>query len=734
MAIVDTQGAAMKFSYSSGDRPLDGFTIKRGLGTGGFGEVYYALSDAGKEVALKHVRRHQEVERRGVSQCLNLKHANLVAIYDIREDRHGDTWIVMEYIADGSLREVLDNRPNGLTTEEVRRWFEGVAAGLSLLHERGLVHRDLKPGNIFQDDGVVKIGDYGLSKLLSSSQVGGQTESVGTFHYTAPEVSRGSYGRSVDIYSLGVILYEMLTGDVPFDGESAQEIIMKHLTAAPDWTRVSPAFRPVLEHALAKDPALRFPSVGEFAGAVSYALLGERLVEAQIVSGPHSSPDSSPYRDPRGGANPGPQAASVGTAGTAGTAGSTAGFFDDEPIYQWGQRMADTLRKWLADSRTDNTSRTIILVVIAVLAYFNAAWILPLASVAAAVYAIYLGVRWLGWSPNVCPVGPMPASFAPPGYSSPVHAPSGNPYPSDAQLGGAPLGYPQAGQMSPVYPPPGYPVVGRPEQWASMAESGQPIPATGVPQSATPRVRRPLRVSVRVMTQRKTVRERLRELSGSWLMAALIAAFLAVIGTMVFDGRSARGGDSQSFFPEQSNPVQLIDLATRVVWLWGSTTLGAWLLLTLGKLWEQGSGSGPHRRLAMAAVGIVLGIAVAGLANYLGLNRTPLPMANIPLLAELLPLNMRSVWVAYPVLYGTLFLLLRWWREADSLRSSRFSLWNTIVDLTAAYAVAQFVAVGNPGQLFLPAAISISVQLSAAWIDFETRARFREQVSGEVVT
>jgi hypothetical protein len=236
------------------------------------------------------------------------------------------------------------------------------------------------------------------------------------------------------------------------------------------------------------------------------------------------------------------------------------------------------------------------------------------------------------------------------------------------------------------------------------------------------------------MTQRKTVRERLRELSGSWLMAALIAAFLAVIGTMVFDGRSARGGDSQSFFPEQSNPVQLIDLATRVVWLWGSTTLGAWLLLTLGKLWEQGSGSGPHRRLAMAAVGIVLGIAVAGLANYLGLNRTPLPMANIPLLAELLPLNMRSVWVAYPVLYGTLFLLLRWWREADSLRSSRFSLWNTIVDLTAAYAVAQFVAVGNPGQLFLPAAISISVQLSAAWIDFETRARFREQVSGEVVT
>ncbi|MFM7070526.1 MAG: protein kinase domain-containing protein [Planctomycetota bacterium] len=712
MAIVDTQGAAMKFSYSSGDRPLDGFTIKRGLGTGGFGEVYYALSDAGKEVALKHVRRHQEVERRGVGQCLNLKHANLVAIYDIREDRHGDTWVVMEYIADGSLREALDKRPNGLTTEEVRRWFEGVAAGLGLLHERGLVHRDLKPGNIFQDDGVVKIGDYGLSKLLSSSQVGGQTESVGTFHYTAPEVSRGSYGRSVDIYSLGVILYEMLTGDVPFDGESAQEIIMKHLTAAPDWTRVSPAFRPVLEHALAKDPAQRFPSVVEFAGAVSYALAGEGIVEAQIVGGPNSRPNDNPHRVPPGGANPGPHATQTRTAGTA---GSTSGFFDDEPIYQWGQRMADSLRKWLADSRLDNTSRTIILVVIAVVAYLNAAWILPLASVAATVYAIYLGVRWLGWSPSPIP-GPGVGPQGSPVFPVPYMPASGSP------------------TFGPTGQTPGYPPVGRPEQWAAVAGSGQPMPATGVPQPPTPRLKRPLRVSVRAMTQRKTVRESFRELSGSWLMAALIAAFLAVIGALLFDSRSAPGGDSQSFFPEQPNPVQLIDLATRAVWLWASTTLGAWLLLTLGKLWERGVGSGAHRRLAMAAVGMVLGVAVAGLANYLGLNRTSLPMANIPLLAELLPLNMRSAWVAYPVLYGTLFLLLRWWREADSLRSSRFSLWNTIVDLIAAYAVAQFVAVGNPGQVFLPAAISICVQLSAAWIDLETRARFREQVSGEVVT
>ena len=94
--------------------------------------------------------------------------------------------------------------------------------------------------------GARKIGDYGLSKYISCSRRSGQTESVGTFHYMAPEIGRGVYGKEIDIYALGIILFEMLTGRVPFEGESSQEIIMKHLTAEPDLSGVAEPYRQVI--------------------------------------------------------------------------------------------------------------------------------------------------------------------------------------------------------------------------------------------------------------------------------------------------------------------------------------------------------------------------------------------------------------------------------------------------------------------------------------------------------
>ena len=97
----------MRFTYSSGQRPLDGFTIKRGVGRGGFGEVYFAVSDGGKEVALKLVRGDNHIELRGVAQCINLKHPNLVHVYDLKTDEHGDTWLVMEYVLGEDARAIL---------------------------------------------------------------------------------------------------------------------------------------------------------------------------------------------------------------------------------------------------------------------------------------------------------------------------------------------------------------------------------------------------------------------------------------------------------------------------------------------------------------------------------------------------------------------------------------------------------------------------------------------------
>src|SRR6185312_4045105 len=122
--------------------------------------------------------------------------------------------------------------------------------------------------NVFIENGHLKVGDYGLSRRVSISQGGDMTQGVGTPNYMAPEIKSGNYTQSIDIYALGVILFEMLTGHPPFDGQTPGEVMMKHLTDMPDLSRVPEAFRPVLERALDKNPVTRFGTVKELAKAV----------------------------------------------------------------------------------------------------------------------------------------------------------------------------------------------------------------------------------------------------------------------------------------------------------------------------------------------------------------------------------------------------------------------------------------------------------------------------------
>jgi serine/threonine protein kinase len=249
--------ASERYIFGSGARPLDGFTIKRAIGRGGFGEVYYALSDSGKEVALKLLLRNVDIEKRGVQQCMNLKSPHLITVYDMRETEDGDTFVVMEYVSGPSLAQILARHPDGLPPHEVRMWMKGLVDGVEYLHDHGIVHRDLKPANLFLEEGVVKIGDYGLSKFMANSIERGHSTSVGTCHYMAPEISTGKYQRPIDIYAMGIILYELLTGTVPFHGETAQEVLMKHLTAQPDLSPLAEPYRSIVARALVKDPAVR---------------------------------------------------------------------------------------------------------------------------------------------------------------------------------------------------------------------------------------------------------------------------------------------------------------------------------------------------------------------------------------------------------------------------------------------------------------------------------------------
>jgi eukaryotic-like serine/threonine-protein kinase len=246
-----------RYTFNSGARPLEGYTIKRAVGRGGFGEVYYATSDSGKEVALKLITRNLEIERRGVAQCMNLKCPNLLAIHDIKANESGDTFVIMEFVAGPSLANVLTQYPDGMPLDDVRAWLKGLVDGVAYLHDHGIVHRDLKPANLFMEEGVVKIGDYGLSKMISTQAASHQSESIGTCHYMAPEISTGKYNKPIDVYAIGVIIHEMITGRVPFDGESVGEVLIKHLTTRPDLSRLPEPYKTIVGQALAKDPAHR---------------------------------------------------------------------------------------------------------------------------------------------------------------------------------------------------------------------------------------------------------------------------------------------------------------------------------------------------------------------------------------------------------------------------------------------------------------------------------------------
>ncbi len=251
------------YQYKHGDRPLEGFTIQRAAGRGGFGEVYYALSDSGREVALKTIQNYASIELRGITQCMNLKSPHLVTIFDVKYNEKNQPFVIMEYVSGPSLRGLMNESPNGLGPQKAAFFLREIAKGLSYLHECGIVHRDLKPSNIFYENGYVKIGDYGLTKAISASRHTGHTITVGTVHYMAPEIGAGAYDRHIDIYALGIIFYEMLTGNVPYIGASPAEILMKHMSAEPQLEGLDENFASIIRKALAKDPAERYQTVQE---------------------------------------------------------------------------------------------------------------------------------------------------------------------------------------------------------------------------------------------------------------------------------------------------------------------------------------------------------------------------------------------------------------------------------------------------------------------------------------
>jgi eukaryotic-like serine/threonine-protein kinase len=267
------------------------YAVTEKLGEGGMGIVYLVEHPViGRKAALKavhpHFARNPMVVSRFVTEAKavnQIGHEHIVDITDFGTTPSGDFYFIMEYLGGDSLAGAL-NRQAPFSPERALRIALQLADALEASHAHGVIHRDLKPDNIVlvehgTDRDFVKVLDFGLAKLVGPDQAGmrnTQTGSVvGTPYYMSPEQCEGNreIDRRADIYSLGVVLFEMLTGKLPFGGKGYGEVLLKHMTVPAPAARsvvpsLSPALDAILYRALAKDPAERFQTMAEFHAAL----------------------------------------------------------------------------------------------------------------------------------------------------------------------------------------------------------------------------------------------------------------------------------------------------------------------------------------------------------------------------------------------------------------------------------------------------------------------------------
>ena len=259
----------------TGTLVADRYRLERKLGSGGMADVWLAEDqELGRHVAVKilherYANDEQFVERfrREATHAAGLSHPNIVSIYD-RGVADGSYYIVMEYIEGRTLKELIVTRgpcPIPVAISYTRQ----ILAALRYAHKNGIIHRDIKPHNVIVDrEGRVKVADFGIARA-GASEMTEAGSIVGTAQYLSPEQARGApVDESSDLYSTGIVLYELLTGTVPFTGETPVEIAMKHLSQTPE---APSARRPDIPHdldlvvlrTLAKEPAERYRTAAE---------------------------------------------------------------------------------------------------------------------------------------------------------------------------------------------------------------------------------------------------------------------------------------------------------------------------------------------------------------------------------------------------------------------------------------------------------------------------------------
>ncbi|WP_377270398.1 protein kinase [Peterkaempfera sp. SMS 1(5)a] len=285
------------------------YVLQQLLGQGGMASVHLAHDTVlDRPVAVKTLHTDlgressfRERFRREAQAVARLSHTNIVAVYDSGEDTDGDgstvPYIVMEYVEGTSLSAVLRKemeQHGAMPADRALKITAEVLAALGASHEQGLVHRDIKPGNVMvTPKGVVKVMDFGIARALQSG-VTSMTQTgmvVGTPQYLSPEQALGkSVDARADLYSVGCLLFELLTGRLPFDGDTAFSIAYKHVQEQPPAPStinraVTPAVDALVARALRKDPAHRFPTAEAMREEVRRAASGEQGGATPLVIG-----------------------------------------------------------------------------------------------------------------------------------------------------------------------------------------------------------------------------------------------------------------------------------------------------------------------------------------------------------------------------------------------------------------------------------------------------------------
>ena len=279
-----------------GQRVNSRYEIIKTIGEGGMANVYLAKDIIlDRNVAIKVLRgdlaTDEKFVRRFQREALSassLSHPNIVEIYDVGED-DGDYYIVMEYVDGKNLKQLLKKRGK-LTAAEVVDIMLQITSAMSVAHDSLIVHRDLKPQNILiKEDGEIKITDFGIAMALNATQLTQTNSAMGSVHYFPPEQANGK-GSSLksDVYSLGIMMYELLTGTLPFRGDNAVEIALKHLkepipSIRTELPELPQSIENIIIRATAKNPKNRYANAGEMHEDLKTALNKERENEPVVT-------------------------------------------------------------------------------------------------------------------------------------------------------------------------------------------------------------------------------------------------------------------------------------------------------------------------------------------------------------------------------------------------------------------------------------------------------------------